>query len=170
MRWPEKSERENFQILGFIEAYERLPEARHFEVVAKGENPDYIVRDKLSNEEYGVEVTAVYLDDRSVPDFHMREEERCSEIPYDKNELEKYKERLIDAITEKVCKARKGYDTSRPLILSIYVNEYISIYLGQEECEEILRSNEEVLDTMTPFAEVVFWNLVNNDVFCVRPS
>ena len=170
MKWPRKTEREKFEIGGFIEAYVRLPEARRFEVVSKGETPDYVVKDKQSGEEYGIELTTVYQNDRSVPDVHMKDKKGVVEIPYDKDELKKYAKRLVSTVIEKVCKARKGYDSTRPLILAIYVNEYIAIYLGKTEFEELIRRYEALFDAVAPFTEVVFWNLGNGGVFRVRPS
>ena len=168
MDWPKKTEREKLEIDGFIEAYAQLPESQQLEVVSKGEKPDYVVKDKQSSEEYGVELTSVYLDDRSVPDAHMKDEEGLVEIPYDKAELGKYLKRLIIAILDKVCKARRGYDCSRPLILSIYVNEYISIYLDKARMEEFVNRYEGFFDAVEPFREVVFWDLSNDDVVRVR--
>lgn len=170
MKWPNKAGREEFEIGGFIEAYVRLPESRQFEVVSKEETPDYLVKDTNSGQEYGVELTAVYQNDRSVPDVHMKDEKGVVDIPYDKDEIEGYIKRLIAAVMEKVCKARKGYDLSRPLILAIYVNEYIAIYLGKSEFEEIVRRYAGVFDTVEPFTEVVFWNLGNGGIFRVRPN
>lgn len=170
MKWPNKTAREKFEITGFIEAYARLPESRQFEVVSKGEAPDYLVKDKNSGQFYGVELTAVYQNDRSVPDVHMKEHNGVVDIPYDKGEIEKYTKRLISAVIEKICKARKGYDSTHPLILAIYVNEYIAIYLGKSEFEELVRRYESVFDAVQPFTEVVFWNLGNGGIFRVRPS
>ncbi|MCZ6673518.1 MAG: hypothetical protein O7C75_11345 [Verrucomicrobia bacterium] len=170
MNWPNKTEREELEIAGFIEAYVRLPENQQLEVLSKGEKPDFVVRDKKNNGEYGVELTSVYLDDRSVPDVHMKDEERIVEIPYNEDEVEKYMKGLVGAVIDKVCKARKGYDSSRPLILAIYVNEYISIYLGKSELEELVLRYEGVFDAMVPFKEVVFWNLGHGGAFRVTPS
>jgi len=135
MSLPGKTEREKLEVSGFIDAYAEFPEARTLEVVTKGEAPDYVVRDRATGQEFGVELTSVYIDDRSVPDVHMRKQEGFVEIPHDMEELERYEKRLIAAIIDKVCKARKGYDTQRPLILAVYLNEYISIYLGAKELQ-----------------------------------
>ena len=170
MKWPDKNEREKFEIKGFIEAYSRLPEARQFQVDSKGDAPDYVVKDGATNEEFGVELTSVYLDDRSVPDVHKRNEERREIIPDDENTLDRYEKRLIAKIIEKVCKARKHYNTARPLILAIYINEYISIYLDRTELDSLVQRYEGVFDSMVPFSEVVFWNLNNEGVFRVRPE
>ena len=169
MRWPEKSKLEELEINGFIKAYDLLT-GRQLEVVLKGEKPDYVVRDKLSGKKYGVELTAVYLNDRSVPDEHMREVTGVVAIPYDEGEFEKYKERLVSAIIEKVCKARKGYDSTHLLILAIYVNEYVGIYLSKTEFEKLEQKNKAVFDDIAPFTEVVFWKYGNVDMHLVRLS
>jgi len=170
MKFPNKNERENFEINGFIEAYAKLPEARQLIVVSKNETPDYIVQDSKTGKEYGIELTSVYIDNRSVPDFHMPDHEGCEDIPYDRRQIEQYLNRLIAAIIEKICKARKGYDVSRPLVLSIYVNEYIAIYLDKPELDAFVQRYEGLFDSMTPFTEIVFWNLGNDTVFQVSPS
>ncbi|MGH6635386.1 MAG: hypothetical protein ACRED0_04380 [Gammaproteobacteria bacterium] len=55
MKWPNKSEREDFEIKGFIEAYARLLDTGKFEIVNKGETSDYIVKDIKTGEQFGVE-------------------------------------------------------------------------------------------------------------------
>jgi hypothetical protein len=168
--WPKKAERERLEIAGFIAAYARLPGSRQFEVVTKSEMPDYVVKDVRTGEEYGVELTSVYLDDRSVPDSHMQDEDGPAWIPDDERTLERYRNRRAAAIIDKICKARKGYDRARPLILAIYVNEYISIYLCEPELQEFVRRYDGLFKAMTPFSEVVFWNLPNGGAFRERPS
>lgn len=170
MKWPKKTERESFEISGFIEAYTHLPEARTFEVLSKGETPDYVVKDTRSGEEYGIELTSVYHNDRSVPDVHMKDIKGVVDIPYNNDEIERYTKRLVSAVVEKICKARKGYDSTRPLILAIYVNEYIAIYLGKTEFEQIVHRYEGLFDAVAPFTEIVFWNLSNGGIFRVLPS
>lgn len=172
MKWPDKEARERFEIDGFIEAYQRLPEGRRFAIVSKGEKPDWLVVDTASGEEFGVELTSVYLDDRSVPDRHMSwgEDEQNRNIPYSKETMRKYGARIIVAIEEKIRKARSGYDTTRPLVLSIYPNEYEGIYLGEEELQQLVKDNEELFDGMAPFCQIVFWALGNGAVFRVRPG
>ena len=167
MEWPKKDKREKLEIHGFIEAYALLPEPRKFQVVIKRDKPDYFVRDVATDEEFGVELTSAYMDNRSVPDVHMREEEGFVDTPYNKEVLKQYKKILIGKIIEKICKARKSYDTKRPLILAIYVNEYISIYLSNSELEAFVQRYEGVFDSMAPFSEIVFWKWGNVDAFRV---
>lgn len=170
MEWPDKDAREIFEISGFIKAYTCLPGSPTFSIISKGDKPDFVVRERKTGEEFGVELTAVYLDDRSVPDMHMVDSDSPRDIPYDKEKMERYEERLISAISNKIKKARFGYDLSRPLILAIYVNEYIGIYLGPSELDSLVSRNQSFFDAMAPFHEVVFWSLPNGSVFCVRPG
>ena len=169
-RWPRKEQREALEISGFIAAYSRLPGSVQLEVVQKGEMPDYVVRDARTGQEYGVELTSVYLDDRSVPDVHMRDEQDHVWIPDDETQLEKYRSRLVGAVLDKICKARKDYDHSRPLILGVYVNEYISIYMRASEVQALIKRYDGVFEAMAPFSRVVFWNLPNSKVVCAKPS
>ena len=92
MSWPKKNEREEFEINKFIEAYARLPGSPSLAVVSKREKPDYLVKDG-AGVEIGVELTSVYIDDRSVPDVHMQDEPGIVEIPYSKEMLAAYGKR-----------------------------------------------------------------------------
>lgn len=170
MKWPGKEERENFEITRFVEAYARLSDGRDFELVAKGERPDYVVKDRQTGEEYGVELTSPYLDDRSVPDVHLSSRGDPVEIKLDSAKLKQYSERLIEAIIGKIRKARVGYAVDRPLILAVYLNKYISIHLGQTELQALVNRHTGLFDAMAPFAEVIFYNLGDGGIFRVRPS
>ncbi len=170
MKWPNKEQREAFEIDRFIGAHAKLPDGISFNVISKGERPDYIVVDSDTGNEYGLELTSVYCNDRSVPDRHISDHDGPVDIPYDEKELEQYKHRIIDKIKEKALKARKHYDTSRPLILAIYINEYISIYLDNADLDSFLCSYEGLLDLMKPFQEVALWNLINDHVLRIRPA
>ena len=162
MSWPNKDGREEYEINWFIKVCARLPGAIEFEVVSKGEKPDYIVRDRNSGKKFGVELTSVYLNDRSVPDVHKKGAD--GDIQWDEKLMERYAKRLISAVIDKVCKARNGYDKSYPLILAIFMNEYISIYLRGAKLEEFVQKYKAVFESAHPFTEVVFWHEV--EVFC----
>ncbi len=71
VNWSDKGEREDYEINSFIEHYARLPAGRELEIVEKRERPDYFVRDKRTNEHFGVELTSAYLSDSAVPDEHI---------------------------------------------------------------------------------------------------
>ena len=72
IEWPSKYEAERWEVENLIRHYQQLPGGTIFEVVRKEERPDWIVRDRASGVLVGIELTSVYLDDRSVPDFHKR--------------------------------------------------------------------------------------------------
>lgn len=161
MKWPTKTERENFEMQGFIKEYKRLPHGRCFVVEEEGENPDRIVKDVNTNEKFGIELTSVYLNDRSVPDSHMQEED--SFIPFCLSEIEQYERRILASVINKVCKARHHYNQEFPLILSVYVNEYISLHMGIEYWKSFSSQYNLLFDCFTPFEEIVFWPLPSAD-------
>ena len=168
--WPKKTERDEFEISKFISAYARLPKGRSFVVHSKRETPDYFLKDSTTGEIFGVELTSVYLDDRSVPNEHMKPTNGFVDIPYDPAVIELHNSRLIATVKSKIQKARKHFDTSYPLILAIYINEYISIYLENCHLENLVRTNENLFDAIEPFTEVVLWNLANEDAMSITPS
>ncbi len=42
--------------------------------------------------------------------------------------------------------------------------------MDRREWEWVVQDYEDVFDAMAPFAEVVFWNLTNNEVLSVKPT
>jgi hypothetical protein len=172
--WPTREQREDMEIRGFIKHYARLPHHRKLDIVERREKPDYFLKDVATGGHFGVELTSVYLSDRSVPDEHIPPGPAhlfTTGISYVEAELDQYKHRLLQAIADKVTKARNGYDLSYPLILSIYVNEYRAIFLDElSEWEQLVRDNESLFDNCYPFSEIVFWSLPNDMVFSACPS
>ena len=128
-------------------------------------------KDTKTEKCFGVELMSVYLDDRSVPDVHMKviNGSELTMIPCETNKIEDYKERMLEAVAEKISKAVK-YDKSFPLILSVYVNEYISIFMDERKFQSLVEANESLFDSMEPFSEIVFWPLPNGGVFSVKPE
>jgi len=174
-KWPGKDSREDHEIDGFLSAYKNLPHGRSLVIETKREKPDYFVKAPESGEIFGVELTSVYLSDRSVPDLHMKKIDGWEEIQCDPDTIENYKIRLIEMIQDKLSKARKGYDTRFPMILSMYVNEYISLYMEDADWQAFVKSYESIFDAVHPFIEIVFWNpsSLSGDIFwafSVRPS
>lgn len=170
--WPKKKDCEPFEINEFMNHYKNLPHGREFKIVKKQDKPDYILRDTNSKECFGVELTSVYLDDRSVPDIHKKtvnentfKANNLENIEEDFEEIERYEQRLLKSISDKIQKAESGYDKNYPLILSIYVNEYISIYYREEHWKAL----EKKIDTIIPFCEVIFWPVdMPNNIFSIR--
>ena len=139
-------------------------------VDSKQETPDYFLKDSKTGEMYGVELTSVYLDDRSVPDEHMKPIDGWEEIPDAPRSIEKHNLRLIETIKTKVQKARRHFDTTHPLILAVYINEYISIYMEQSDWANMVRANENIFDNIGPFSEIVLWNLGNDSAMSIIPT
>lgn len=169
-KWPNKNIREAWEIHKFLNVvYARIHPERSLHIEKKSEKPDYLVVDDATGKRFYVELTEVYLDDRSVPDEHKPLFEGLGgtsiNISLDRDKLERYKAQLIEAVRAKKCKSRKGYDLSFPLILSVYVNEYIAIYLTESELKALVSCNQEIFNDITPFHEVVFWNLANEEAF-----
>ena len=169
-QWPKKPEREQFEISKFISAYAAFPNGRSFVIYSKQETPDYFLKDSKTDEIYGIELTSVYLDDRSVPVEHMKPIDGWEEIPDDPAAINNHTLRLLEVIRTKVQKARKHYDTSHPLILAVYINEYISIYMEESDWSDLVRFNESTFDNINPFSEIVLWNLANESAMSIIPT
>lgn len=168
MTWPDKNASEDWEINKFLKVvYACIHPERALRIEKKREKPDYLVVDVATGKRFYVELTAVYLDDRSVPDKHKPAFEVLVGTPIiitlDRVEVERYKTRLVKAVQDKIHKARKGYDTSLPLILSVYVSEYV--FLTGCDLNDLVSCNGEIFNDITPFHEVVFWNLANNEAY-----
>lgn len=160
----DKSVRENWEINEFLKVYAGIHRECSPRIEKKRDKPDYLVVNVATNKKFYVELTEVYLSDRSVPDEHKPALKGLVSPPGNiqfnqayRDKFELYKTRLIEAVRDKICKARKGYSTCFPLILSVYKNEYL--YVENCEIKELVRCNQALFDDMDPFDEVVFWNL-----------
>lgn len=169
MKWPPKQERERLEIEGFIEAYQQLPHGKRLTICVKGEKPDYILQDS-NGKKIGVELTSVYLNDRSVPDSHLPEIEENETYPNNEGQIPLYLERLATAVHQKIRLARSGYNLENPLVLSVYVNEYVSIFMTKNDWEILVQRHYNLFHNLHPFSEVVFWKLANNHLFFVNSS
>jgi len=57
------------------------------------------------------------------------------------------------------------------LILSIYLNEYLTLLATAEEWVELLRVHKETFDDIAPFIEIALWPLSRNDeILSVKPT
>jgi hypothetical protein len=168
--WPEdKEERQAWELDAFCSAYNRNSD-RRLVPISRGDRPDAIVRDQASGDEFGVELTSVYLNDRSVPDHHKVAGPKVKTIPYDHAAIQAYMLRILDAIESKTKKAHSGYDPSLPLILSIYLNEYDTIHVSEDRLDEFLEANDEMLDRCQIFSEIVLWPLGNHALCRIKPG
>src|SRR3954471_13155435 len=168
MKWPSKTERQQWEVRGFLDVYRRLPHGLDLEVVEERDKPDFFVQEAGGNRRFGVEVTSVYLDDRSVPDAHMNDSFDWLNLKCDREQLELYERRLAQAVGEKGAGAKREYDTRYPLLLSVYVNEYISKFITKERWYKLQQDYGVWLENTDPFIEVLFWNLPNDGAFSIR--
>lgn len=107
-------------------------------------------------------MTSVYMNDRSVPDAHMQDDSFVG-TPFSQLEIIQYKKKILESIINKVCKARHHYIKKFPLILSVYVNEYVSLHMGLEYWKSFASRYNSLFDCFTPFEEIVFWPLPSAD-------
>lgn len=172
--WPNKTESESWEIEQFVYYYSLFHHDCELEIVEKGEAPDYLVCDRQTNNKFGVELTSVYKNDRSVPDHHIKCTDGSIHVHYSGEELANYTQRILDSIQSKINKAQKHYDQSHSLLLSVYVNEYISLYLRPHHLQKIVDDNSLVFDQMSPFVEMILWPLPSPDDYpqamLIRPD
>jgi hypothetical protein len=107
VKWSTTPESESFEVDGLIEAYARLPQPIRFSIVFDGPPPgfsgsDFFVVESVQQKGYGVELTSVYLSERSVPDVHMREIDRAVDIPDSREAMAAYEGQIVDAVAAKV--------------------------------------------------------------------
>ena len=77
-------------------------------------------------------------------------------IPYDARKVERYKGRIVCAVERKCRSFKKGFGSSLA-ILSLYLNEYLAIYLTQEDLLELLLLHLPRVAGNGPFHQVVLW-------------
>jgi hypothetical protein len=166
-QWSDKKSREAFEIGEFIKHYDRQY-GKRLKIVEKTERPDYLVRDNKTEVLYGVELTAVYLSDKSAFEEHIHS---GSEILLeDPDVIENYQKRIVRAVADKVKKARNGYELSNALLLSVYVHEYVYKYLGVDEWKAFEIKYKETFTNISPFIEIVFWPLANGEAYFIKSS
>ena len=163
--WQDKKTREAFEIAEFIKHY-ASHYGQQFEIVRKSERPDYVVRNSATNALYGVELTAVYLSDRSAFEEHIHAGSKI--LLEDPDVVENYQKRIIRAVTEKVQKARNGYELSNPLLLSVSVQEYVAACLGMDEWQAFEIKYRDRIHNIAPFMEIVFWPLPNGEAYFIK--
>jgi hypothetical protein len=151
--WPTKPQREQYEMDQFIYHYGCLT-GRELQVLSRGEQPDYVVRDPRAGDEFGVELTSVYVTDSEVPHEHLPPGDKW--LHFSQTRVQAYEARLVEAILSKTKKAKTAYDMTRPLLLSVYANGHDSIYVDWDSFLQALCARIKSVD---PFREVLFWPL-----------
>ena len=166
--WPGKEERAKYEIAQFLRYYSQVTSKQLIvkEIRSKTKTePKFIIQDALTQQEIAVELTSVYLDDRSVPDVHMSNI-KTNTISDDPVQIAKYLTRVEEQIVRK-AKLFSRQKNSMPLMLSVYANEYISILIEEEQWDAI---GKRVSVRMAPFEMIIVWPLVDQTVMVVEKA
>ena len=170
MNKPNKIEREKFEIDNFICSYSEVKN-KDYEIVKKLDDqkadslPDYIVKDIDLDKQFYVELTTVYLDNKSFINRHWKDDKEIQEIDFNKDNICKYKKRVLDAIISKNKKAKKYPKEFDKLVLSIQLNEIEGIFINKNDWETFLKENETTLCKCINLNEVLLWNSGGKSVF-----
>ncbi|WNO10502.1 hypothetical protein [Teredinibacter sp. KSP-S5-2] len=165
MKWPTKEERENWEIENFISHYHSIVGGEKLKIYSRGERPDFVLLSESNNQKYGVELTSVYMNNRSVPDHHIPDIESYKHNPYGgEDNIEKYKCKVLKSIRNKNKLALTGYSTENPLILSVYINELLSMLIGSEEWSCFFLDNGFDIDE-TIFSSIILWPIAEDREF-----
>ena len=151
-----KNLREQQEIAMFLEKYNTEHDS-DFIVFQKRDKPDYFIKNSQGSI-LGIELSSVYMDDTVVGTEHKKND--LVQIPYDSNTHQairnQYFDRILMKIKEKAKKVSSGqYDTTYPIILALYLNDYYMIHIDDEEWAGFLKLNNEYFPERKEF-ETVF--------------
>ncbi len=149
-------EQEAKEIDLFLKVYNLFEPGGPWHASTHRDRPDFIITRKSNFEERAVELTSVYLDDKSVARDHVRRVRGPIAIPYDARKVERYKARIIRAV-EKKCRSFADGFGGQTAILSVYLNEYIAIHMSQEDLFELLLIHLPRVAGRGPFHQIVLW-------------
>jgi hypothetical protein len=149
-------QREAKEIVLFIREYNLIEPGAPWTASTHRDRPDFIITSESNFEERAVELTSVYLDDKSVARDHVRRLRGPIPIPYDARKVERYKARIIRAV-EKKCRSFADGFGGRTAVLSVYLNEYIAIHMGQEDLFELLLIHLPRVAGRVPFNQILLW-------------
>ena len=162
-KWPNTAKAEAMEIEMTLKYLARFEGFSNLKIVQKRERPDYEIFNGYDSGLIGVELSSVYISDRSVPDEHMKRGWHMFEP--DPERIEEYLRRIEQAIKSKMAKAQTGYDLYQTMILSLYINEFDSIFIEEEEWKSWEASNRSLIDDLTPFTHVLLHSLADDDAF-----
>ena len=140
----------------FLQEYNLIEPGGPWRASTHRDRPDFIITSESNFEERAVELTSVYLDDKSVGRDHVRRVRGPIAIPYDARKVERYKARIIRAVEKKCRSFAEGFG-GRTAILSVYLNEYIAIHLSQADLLELFNIHLPRVAGRGPFNQIVLW-------------
>jgi len=168
IKWPNKTRRQELELMRFVELYRKLPHGQKLElIVADRERPDCIVKAKPGNQEFGVELTSVYMSNTSVPNHHLKNASECATFKLDESLIPVYQKRMAEKVQEKK-ELGKSYDLSRPLLLSVFANDHMSLEMGKSDWLVLPKIFPDVFLDIAPFKEIVFWSMADGHVLSVQ--
>lgn len=158
--WPNKEDRQQIELDIFLRDYSKLEYGGQIELVRWRERPDCEVRDVKTGQIFGLELTSVYLNKKRVEKYRRGQ----FKVPKrDPDLIEAYQARLLKAVREKVEKARSGYEIYPRMVLGIFVGDVVAIHLDHEaDWHRFCEKHRSDLEEVSPFSEVVFFNLANS--------
>ncbi len=152
----DKQMREHCEIQLFLDEYNTITIGAPWTAHEHRDRPDWVIFSHALNQYRLVELTSVYLHDNSVEKEHRVRHERPIPIPYDQIKLETYKNRIVRSVARK-CATFAGKFEGQIAILSLYLNEYIAIYLSREELIELATLRFPQIADSGPFNQIILW-------------
>lgn len=154
-----KDIRQDLEIEMFLRYYNEQHKS-DYTILQKRERPDYFIKDSKGNI-LGVELSSVYKDDKVVGSEHKPEHvgNGLSDIAYDSNTHQDirnhYFKRIFGKINDKRTKVKSGkYDTTYPIILSLYLNDYYIIHIDNSEWELFKNINNAYFSQIKEFKKI----------------
>jgi hypothetical protein len=156
-----KDIREDLEIEMFLRCYNEQRKS-DYTILRKRKRggPDYFIKDSKGNI-LGVELSSVYKDDKVVGSEHKPEHvgNELSDIPFDSNTHEDirnhYFKRIFGKINDKRAKVKSGkHDTTYPIILLLYLNDYYIIHIDSIEWELFRNINDAYFSQIKEFKEI----------------
>jgi hypothetical protein len=152
----DKQKRESYEIELFLRECNLITTGAPWTAYEHRDHPDYVLFSHPLNQRRLVELTSVYLNDKSVETEHRLRHAKPMAIPYNARKLEAYKNRILRAI-ERKCKTFSDGFEGEFAILSMYLNEYIAIYLSREELLRLVILRFHQIAGAGPFNQIVLW-------------
>jgi hypothetical protein len=159
MSLPCQKAREAEQVAMFMNLAASWPRPRKFIEVGRADSesdgPDYVIEDIETGRRFGLELTQVFLNDRSVPERHRTLHTYFNPPSREDGQADAYAGAVKTAILKKGEKAKR-YDRSNPLWLFASLEEPEARFLGQTHVRELFALKE--LDAaLENFSQIFLW-------------
>lgn len=167
-----KDIRQDLEIEMFLKYHNKHNKTNHI-VFQRKDRPDYFIKDSLGNM-LGIELSSVYKDDKVVSTEHKpnHDENGLLEISWDSNTHQDvrnhYFKRIFEKINDKIAKVKSSkYDTTCPIILSLYLNDYYIIHIDESEWKTFININNGYFYKINEFKEIFLIGVGSNGYFAI---